>query len=96
MSGINLDKTDLIITKDSTYLESITSISKRLKPLISDLSDEYSGSTFNYLSARIKKQITNVDSINSLMKSYLSLLGSVKKSYVVQEQTFAQQIKNKL
>ena len=96
MIGINLDKINQVINNENVYLENLSELTEKLKFIVGDLSDAYSGATLNFISSILSKQIDNIQSINSLLNSYLILLNSVKKGYVSQEEVFAQQLNNKL
>lgn len=96
MIGIDLDRLTLLINKESGYVDSIDDLTLRLKSIIGNLSDAYTGLTLNSVAATLNNQYKNLESIKSLQRSYLLLLQAVKRSYVAQEELFSQQLKNKL
>jgi len=94
MIGINLEKLEQLIKTNSYLLESSKNNSKLLTTSLEKTIDCYDGSSLKFLSFELNKQKEILKDIDATFNSYLVLLQSVKKSYVMQESVFAQQIKN--
>ena len=51
MNGINLDKINQVINNENVYLENLSELTEKMKFIVGDLSDAYSGATLNFISS---------------------------------------------
>lgn len=92
MNGIDVFKLDDFIKKNENILSSINTNSDRVVSSLRDLSDCYQGKALNTIFSTLCSQDTTFNSILPVLESYLSLLKSVRKNYVLQDITLSQHV----
>lgn len=92
MNGVNIDKLDMLISKNNMYLNSYNSNSRRLISAINDLKSCYSGNSLQYLFSEPMNEVKNIKTISNVIENYSDILSGIKKSYQRQDQNLKAQI----
>lgn len=92
MMGVNVDKLDMLIKKNNSYLDSYNNNTRRLVDCINELNTCYNGSGLEYLFSEPKNQIKNIQFIPSIVENYSNILFNVKTSYQQQDLNLTTQI----
>ena len=84
--GINNENLDKLIKINNLNLESLEENLKKLKKSIIDLDNCYSGNSISFISKEAVRQISNLDKIFDVNKSYIEVLCDVKTFYNLKSQ----------
>lgn len=95
MTGIDLDKVEKLIEINKSYLEKINDSSNKINGIFNEINDDYLGKSLDDIYFSIITSIDSLKNINNILNSYVDCLDSVKKNYILQDMSFAQQISHK-
>ncbi|MBR6516464.1 MAG: hypothetical protein IKT40_06365 [Bacilli bacterium] len=95
MAGIDAIKLERFIQKNENIYGSVAFNNKKIKAVLKELDDSYSGKTLNNIFSKLRVQDSNFSRVLPVLESYVSLLKDVRKNYIIQDKLISQYMNKK-